>query len=109
MHSQFLRVLCTYNMWGKKVNLSLEQAVKAQRRSRRIPLLFFNLGPSCWWVVNATSGPIYPRERDLVPILQEAGWASEPFWMANQSLTSTGVRNLDRPYRSESLYRLRST
>lgn len=40
MHSQCLRVLFTYNMQVKNVKLSLEQAVKVQRRSRRIPLLF---------------------------------------------------------------------
>jgi hypothetical protein len=27
------------------------------------------------WVVNATTRPLYPRERDPVPIVQGAGWA----------------------------------
>ena len=27
---------------------------------------------------NATSPPLYPRQRDPVPILQEAGWARGP-------------------------------
>jgi hypothetical protein len=27
------------------------------------------------WVVNATPQPLYSRERDSVPIVQEAGWA----------------------------------
>ena len=31
-------------------------------------------------VVNATPWPLYLRERDPVPIVQEAGWALEPFW-----------------------------
>jgi hypothetical protein len=31
-------------------------------------------------VVNATPRPLYPRERDPVPILQEAGWALGPVW-----------------------------
>ena len=26
-------------------------------------------------VVNATPWPLYPWERDLVPVVQEAGWA----------------------------------
>ena len=32
------------------------------------------------WVVNATPRPFYPRERDPVPIVQEAGWAPRPVW-----------------------------
>jgi hypothetical protein len=30
-------------------------------------------------VVNATPRSLYPRERDRVPIVQEAGWAPGPF------------------------------
>jgi len=58
-----------------KVKLSIEQATKAQRGTRGIALLF-NLGARWGWVVNATPRPLYPRERDPVAILQEAGWAS---------------------------------
>jgi len=29
------------------------------------------------WVVNATLRPFYPRERDPVPIVKKARWASE--------------------------------
>ena len=32
------------------------------------------------WVVNATSRPLYPRERDPVTIVQEAGWAQGLVW-----------------------------
>jgi hypothetical protein len=31
-------------------------------------------------VVNANPRPLYPREREPVPILQEAGWAPRPVW-----------------------------
>jgi hypothetical protein len=41
------------------------------------------------WVVNATPRPLYPRERDQVPIVQEAGWAPGPIW--------TGAENLPTP------------
>jgi hypothetical protein len=58
------------------------------------------------WVVNATPRPFYPREREPVPIVQEAGWASEPVWTGAENLASTGTRSPDRPARSESLYRL---
>ena len=36
---------------------------------------FFKLGARCGWVVNATPRPLYPWERDPVPIVQEVGWA----------------------------------
>jgi hypothetical protein len=29
-----------------------------------------------WCLVNATPRNLYPRERDQLPIVQEAGWAS---------------------------------
>jgi hypothetical protein len=45
-------------------------------------LSFFNLGPRLGLVVNATPRPLYPRERDLVPIMLEAGavldWCGKP-------------------------------
>jgi hypothetical protein len=36
---------------------------------------FFNLGATLGWVVNATPRPLYPREKDPAPIVQEAGWS----------------------------------
>ena len=48
-----------------------------------------------------------PRERDPVPLVQEAGWAAGPVWTGDENLTPTGIRSPDRPARSESLYRLR--
>ena len=41
------------------------------------------------WVVNATPHPFYPRERDPVPTVQEAGWAL--------GLGLTGAENLATP------------
>jgi hypothetical protein len=34
---------------------------------------FFNLGARWRWVVKATPRPLYPQERDPVPIVQETG------------------------------------
>ena len=51
--------------------------MKAQRRSRGIALF----GARWRWMVNATPRPLYPRERDPVPTVQEAGWASRPVWL----------------------------
>ena len=45
--------------------------------------------------------------KDAVPIVQEAGWASEPVWTGEENLAPTGIRSSDRPARSMSLYRLR--
>jgi hypothetical protein len=65
------------------IKFSLEQATKAQRGSRGIAYSFFNLGATRWgWMVNATPRPLYPRERDPVPIVYEAGWAPGPVWTA---------------------------
>jgi hypothetical protein len=58
------------------------------------------------WVVNTTPRPIYPRERDPVPILQEAGLAPGPVWTGAENLAPTVIRSPDRPARSQSLYRL---
>jgi len=57
-------------------------------------------------VLNATPQPLYPRERDLVPIVQEAGRAPAPVWTGAENLTHTEIRSSDRPARSKSLYRL---
>jgi hypothetical protein len=45
-------------------------------------------------------------EKDPVPIVQEAEWASEPVWTSAENLAPTGIRSPDRPARSESLYGL---
>ena len=54
-----------------KVNLTLEQAMKAQR-SGGIPVLGARQG----WVVNATPRSLYTRGNDTLPIVYEFGWAS---------------------------------
>ena len=41
------------------------------------------------WVAKVTPRPLYPREKDPVPIVEEAGWAPGPVW--------TGVENLHPP------------
>ena len=58
------------------------------------------------WVVNATSRPLYLRERKLVHILWEAGWAPRPVEMGTENLALAVIRPLDRPSHTESLYPL---
>jgi hypothetical protein len=40
-----------------------------------------------WWCSASRPGRFYPRERDPVTTVQEAGWAPGPVW--------TGAENLD--------------
>jgi len=49
---------------------------------------------------------LYPRERDPVPILQEAGWSTVSVWTGEENLVSAGIQSLDRPTPSKSLYQL---
>jgi hypothetical protein len=49
--------------------------------------------------------PYFTPREDPVPIVQEAGWAPGPVWTGRKS-RPTGIRSLDRPARSQSLYRL---
>ena len=58
------------------------------------------------WVDNATPRPLYPREGDTVPIVEEAGWTPGPVWAHRENLASTGIRSPDRPTHSKSPYRL---
>ena len=45
--------------------------------------------------------------KNPIPIVQEAGWASEPVWIGAENLVPTGIRSPDLPALSESQYRLR--
>ena len=55
-------------------------------------------------VVKATPRPLYPRERDPIPVLLEAGWAPGPVWTGMENLAPIGIRSPDRPARIKSLY-----
>ena len=52
----------------------------------------------------ATPQPLYYREKDPVPIVQEAGWILGPVWKGAENLALTGIRSPGRPTSSESLY-----
>jgi len=36
------------------------------------------------WVVNAVPRSLYPRERDQLAIVQEAGWVPGQFWTGSK-------------------------
>ena len=93
------------NVKGKKVNWSRYRPGVAQRVGRGIALLFHDRGTRRGWVVNSTPRPLFTPGKELVPILQEAGWAPGPFWTGGKSrLHRDSIPN--RPARSQSLYRL---
>ena len=57
-------------------------------------------------MVNARLQPLYPRERDRVPVVKEVRWAPGPVWKGAENLARIGIGDPDRPGRSESLYGL---
>jgi hypothetical protein len=70
--------------------------------SRDIAVLFLSLGVRMGWMVNATPRRIYPRQRDPVPIVEETGWAPEPFCRSLENFAATGIRYPGRPAHSDS-------
>jgi hypothetical protein len=49
---------------------------------------------------------IIPRERNPVPIVQEAAWVPGPVWTGAENMAPTGIRSADHPAHNETLYRL---
>jgi len=66
---------------------------------------FLNLGDRLGGWSTLRPGRFTPG-KDPVPIVQEAGWASEPVWTGAENFAPTGIRSPHRPTRSESLHRL---
>jgi len=56
-------------------------------------------------VVSSTPRPHFTPEKDPVPIVQEAGWATRPVWTGGKSRPHRDSIS-DRPARSQSLYQL---
>jgi hypothetical protein len=90
-----------------KMKFSLEEEMKARRRTRGRDLLCFNFGTRRRQVVNATPRQIYTEKEIRLPIVQESGWAPGPVWTGAENHAPTGIRLPDRPTRSDSLYPLR--
>ena len=107
--------ICLY-LWHlpvySKVKCALVQTLRlctgrtAHRGSRGIAVLFHDYGTRRGWGVSVTPRPLFTPGKDPVPIVQEAGWAPQPFWKWAENLAPTGIRSPDRPAHSESLYRL---
>ena len=101
------------NLTEKKVKCTLVQAPRfctgrtAHRGSRCIALPFNDHGTRRGWGVSVTPWPLFTLGKNLLPIVQETGWAPGSVWTGVENLASTGIRSPDRPARSQSLYRLR--
>ena len=103
---------CTRHIGKGKVQCTLVQALRLCTGrttlwgSRGIALPFLDHGTGRGWGVSVTPRPLFIPGKDPVPIIQEAGWAPGPVWTGAENLAPTGIRSLDRPARSQSLYRL---
>jgi hypothetical protein len=51
-------------------------------------------------VVNVTPRPLYPRERQPAPVVQETLWARGPVWTAAENIALTRSRSPERQSRS---------
>ena len=88
---------------GKKVKITLEQAINTRGGEEVRFYSFFNLDARWRYLVKVTSRPLYPLERDTLPIVPEAGWAPELVCTVAANPAATGIRSPDRPVRSKSL------
>ena len=87
------------------VKFSRHRPGVAQSLGRGIALLFHDRGTTRGWVVSSTPWPHFTSGINVVPILQEAGWAPGPVWTGGKSRPHRDSIP-DRPARSQSLYRL---
>jgi hypothetical protein len=58
--------------------------MKTQRGRKRIILLDTRRGEGV--VIKATLRPLYPREKETIPIVWEAEWAPRPVWTGTENL-----------------------
>jgi hypothetical protein len=103
LSTDFLKILrCLFHEnpnSGCRVQCGCRDRQTDRQRCRSSQSCFANLGQLGlrWrWVVHGTPRPLYSRERDPVPILQEAGWAPGLVWTCAPP-PPTGIRFPDRP------------
>jgi len=95
-----------------KVKCTLVQALRlctgrtAHKGSRGIALLFLDHGTRRGWRVSVMPRPLFNPRKELVPTVQEAGWAPGSVWTGAENLGPTGIWSPDRPACSQSLYQL---
>ena len=87
--------LCIYILFSstcKKVKWPRYRPGVTQTVGRGIALLFHDCGTRRGWMVSSTLRPHFTPGKDLVPIVQQAGWAPGPVWRA-ENLVPTGIRS----------------
>lgn len=82
-----------------RVNGLSLRAIKARRAGRRTARPTLNSGARWRLVVSANPLPIYPRERDSLPIVQEAEWTSGPISIGLERFVPTSFRTPNLPAR----------
>ena len=56
------------------------------------------------WGVSVMPWPLSTPGKDLVPIVQEGGWAPGPVWTGAENLAPNRIQSPNRPVCSQSLY-----
>ena len=90
------RGLCYTRSKKGNVKCTLVQVLRfctgrtAHRGSTGTALLFLDHGTRRGWGVSVTHHPIFTPRKDLVPIVQEVGWASGPIWTGAEILSPPG-------------------
>ena len=80
-----------------EVKCTLVQALRlctgctAHRGIRGIALPFHDHGTRRGCMVSVTPRPLFTSRKDLVPIVQEAGWAPGPVWTGAENFAPTGI------------------
>jgi len=100
--------VCVYtHIYKVKVKCTIVQTLRfctgrtAHAGNRGIALHFLDHGTR-----SVTPRPFFIPGKYPVPIVHEAGWAPRPVWTGVENLASIGIRSLDPPVHSQSLYRL---
>jgi hypothetical protein len=78
--------------------------MKAQGQDRDVALPIRKLGSRSVWVISITPQPLYPLERDPVPIVHEARWTTGLVLIGVGSPAHKEVQTPDCPAHSRSLY-----
>jgi len=84
-NSSYKWVMLKIMIFNLNVKWSRYRPGVAQRMGRGIALLFHDRGTRRGWVVSSTSRPHFTPGKDLVLILQDAGWAPGPVWTGGKS------------------------
>ena len=92
MSGRFVRSECSVIMlcFHVKVKCSYYRPSVAWRVGRGIALLLRDHGTRRGWVVSSKPQLHFTPGKDLVPNVQEAGWAPGPVWMGGKILSPWG-------------------